>query len=262
MHRKQRHFLILKEAREKDVVTVPDLVKATGASEATIRRDIIELDSVGKLKKIRGGAESVAPALHPTLKGKPFEINEQINQGKKKAIAAYAASLCNDGDSIILCGGTTMFAMARALKDKQLTVLTNSLPNMEFLLNHTHSAVTMPGGLIYREQNILLSPYEDKITKSFFAKRCFFSALSAGPVGPMEADELIINSVTRFLSQSLSLILLLDSSKFNSKGSLIICEWDRIDMVITDSGLDREKRKSIEDSGIRLIVVPVEKQEA
>lgn len=262
MHRKQRHFRILKEVREKAVATVPDLVRATGASEATIRRDIIELDAAGKLQKIRGGVESVTSALQTSLKGRPFEINEQINQEKKKAIATYAASLCNDGDSIILCGGTTIFAMAKALKDRKLTVLTNSLPNMEFLLNHTHSTVTMPGGLVYREQNILLSPYEDQITKSFFATRCFFSALSAGPVGPMETDELIINSVTRFLGQSRSLILLLDSSKFNSKGSLIICPWDRIDMVITDSGLDREKRKSIEDSGIRLIVVPVEKQEA
>jgi DeoR family ulaG and ulaABCDEF operon transcriptional repressor len=262
MHRKERHLLILKDAGEKAFVTVPDLVKVTGASEATIRRDIIELDAEGKLKKIRGGAERVTPALQPRLKGKPFEINEQINQEKKRAIAAYAASLCNDGDSIILCGGTTIFAMAKALKDKKLTVLTNSLPNMEFLLNNTKSTVTMPGGLIYREQNILLSPYEDLITKSFFSKRCFFSALSAGPVGPMEADELIINSVTRFLGQSLSLILLLDSSKFNSQGSMIICPWDRIDMVITDSGLDREKRKSIEDLGIRLIVVPVQEQEA
>lgn len=262
MHRKQRHFLILKAVRQKAVATVPDLVKATGASEATIRRDIIELDSVGKLKKIRGGVESVTSKLQPRLKGKPFEINEQINQEKKRAIGAYAASLCNDEDSIILCGGTTIFAMARALEDKKLTVLTNSLPNMEFLLNHTRSTVTMPGGLIYREQNILLSPYEDQITKSFFAKRCFFSALSAGPAGPMEADELIITSVTRFLGQALSLILLLDSSKFNSNGSLIICPWDRIDMVITDSGLDREKRKSIEDSGIRLVVVPVDNQEA
>ena len=262
MHRKQRHFLILKAVRGKAVTTVPDLVKATGASEATIRRDIIELDSLGKLKKIRGGVERVTPALQPSLKGKPFEINETIHQEKKRAIGDHAASLCNDGDSIILCGGTTVYAMARALKDKQLTVLTNSLPNMEFLLNHTQSTVTMPGGLIYREQNILLSPYEDQITKSFFAKRCFFSALSAGPVGPMEADELIITSVTRFLGQSLSLILLLDSSKFNSQGSLIVCSWERIDTVITDGGLDREKRKSIEDLGIRLIVVPVEKQEA
>ena len=114
----------------------------------------------------------------------------------------------------------------------------------------------MPGGLIYREQNILLSPYEDKITKSFFAKHCFFSALSAGPSGPMEADELIINSVTRFLSQSLSLILLIDSSKFNSRGNLIIHPWEKINTVITDNGLDKEKQKWIQDFGINLIIAP------
>ncbi|MCP4719825.1 MAG: DeoR/GlpR transcriptional regulator [Desulfobacteraceae bacterium] len=261
MHSKKRHFLIIKDVNEKTVVTVPDLVTTTGASEATIRRDIAELDKADKLIKIRGGAESKNSGIKSTLKGRPFEINEEINQDKKKAIANCAASLCENGDSIILCGGTTLFSMAKALKEKKMTVLTNSLPNMEFLLNHTDSTVMMPGGLIYREQNILLSPYEDKITKSFYAKHCFFSALSAGPNGPMEADVLIINSVTRFLNQSLFLILLLDSSKFNSKGSLIIHPWEKINTVITDNGLDKEKRKWIQDLGIKLIIAPELKQE-
>jgi DeoR family ulaG and ulaABCDEF operon transcriptional repressor len=256
MHQKQRHFLILSDIKEKSVVTVPDLVKTTGASEATIRRDINVLDSEGKLKKIRGGAEDTTTALKSTLRGKPFELNEKINIEKKQAIAKYAASLCDDGDSIILCGGTTLFNMAKALKNKKVTVLTNSLPNMEFLLNNTDSTITMPGGLIYREQNILLSPYEDKITNSFFAKHCFFSALAAGPGGPMEADERIIDSVTRFLGRSLSLILLLDSSKFNHKGSLIICPWERIEMVITDSEIEEEKKKWIDELGVKLAIAP------
>lgn len=136
-------------------------------------------------------------------------------------------------------------------------VLTNSLPNMEFLLTNTNNTITMPGGLVYREQNILLSPYEDLITKSFSAQYCFFSALSAGPGGPMEADELIINSVTRFLGQALSRILLLDSSKFNHKGSLIVCPWERIDMVITDSDIDEEKKNWIETLGVKLAIAPL-----
>ena len=76
----------------------------------------------------------------------------------------------------------------------------------------------------------------------------------------MEADELIINSVTRFLSQSLSLILLLDSSKFNSQGSMIVCPWDRIDMVITDSGLEEQKRKWLRDLEIKLVIAPLKEE--
>ncbi len=258
MHKKQRHILILKDVKEKFVASVPDLVKATGASEATIRRDIIMLDKKGWLNKIRGGAETIAPALRLNLKGsRPFEINGQVNLDKKKAIAHYAASLCDDGDSIILSGGTTLFNMTKALKNKKLTVLTNSLPNMDFFLNNTESTVMMPGGVIYREQDIMLSPFEDKITSSFFAGQCFFSALGAGPAGPMESDELLIKSVTRFLSQAQNLILLLDSSKFNSQGSMIVCPWEKIDMVITDNGLDDKTRKWIEDLGIKLIITPV-----
>ncbi len=261
MHKKQRHFLILKDLREKIVATVPDLVQITGASVATIRRDIIDLDEAGKLKKIRGGAEALSPVVKTILDGVPFDQNQEMNAGRKTAIAQCAAALCKDGDSIILSGGTTLFFMAKALNGRNVTVLTNSLPNMEYLLAHTAGTVMMPGGVVYREQNIMLSPFEDRITKSFFAKHCFFSALSAGPAGPMEADELIIKSVVRFLSQARSLVLLLDSSKFNSKGSMIVCPWEKIDTVISDSRLPKEKQQWIQDLGIQLVIAPDHEQD-
>ena len=82
MHQKQRHFEILKDVNHNLISTVPDLVKATGASEATVRRDIILLEKTGKLKKIRGGAETLTHAFKQNFKGNPFQINKKINMEK------------------------------------------------------------------------------------------------------------------------------------------------------------------------------------
>lgn len=60
-----------------------------------------------------------------------------------------------------------------------------------------------------------------------------------------------------FLDQTWSLVWLSDSSEFNGNGGLIVCPWDKIDMVITDSGLENPKREWIKDLGAKLVVVPV-----
>ena len=61
MHESERHRVILSAVQDRPVVTVPDLCQLTGASEATIRRDIATLDEAQKLRRVRGGAEAINP---------------------------------------------------------------------------------------------------------------------------------------------------------------------------------------------------------
>ena len=52
----------------------------------------------------------------------------------------------------------------------------------------------LPGGVIYREQNIILSPFDNDVTRNFYAKRMFMGAQGLGPLGLMEADPLLIQA--------------------------------------------------------------------
>jgi DeoR family ulaG and ulaABCDEF operon transcriptional repressor len=254
MHEIERHRIILGEVAERPVVTVTQLVELTGASEATIRRDIGALHVVGRLRRVRGGAEAIHPPQTVGIAGRPFSVNEGVNIDKKRAIARVAVGLCEDGESIIINGGTTTFQMVYHLARRRMQILTNSFPIAEHLLRNSKNTITLPGGSIYREQNIVLSPFENDVTRNFYARRMFMSAQGVSPIGVMEGDPLLIQAEQKLINQAEELVLLVDSSKFASRSSLILCPLERVHTIITDDVVSTRDAKFVEQSGIRLIV--------
>jgi DeoR family ulaG and ulaABCDEF operon transcriptional repressor len=254
MHERERHKLILSAVQERPVVTIGELVELTGTSEATIRRDISALHVQGRLRRVRGGAEALHPPEFVGLAGRPFKVSESLNVDRKRAIAEAAVALCKDGDSIILNAGTTTFQMVHFLTARRMQVMTNSFPIAEHLLKHTRNNVMVPGGLIYREQAAILSPFDNDVTRNFFAHRMFMGALGVGRLGVMERDPLMVQGERKLIEQAEELIVLVDSSKFRQRSSLIVCALDRVHAIVTDNGIAAEDAAMIEAAGVTLIV--------
>ncbi|MEN0001888.1 MAG: DeoR/GlpR family DNA-binding transcription regulator [Pseudomonadota bacterium] len=254
MHEKERHRIIMSAVQERPVATVVDLCSLTGASEATIRRDIATLHVQQKLRRVRGGAEAMTPPQFVGLAGRPFAVNETIKTYEKQAIAREAVDLCQDGDSIIINGGTTTFQMVHPLASRRMQIFTNSFPIAEHLLKHSKNTIMVSGGAIYREQNIILSPFDNDVTKNFYAKRMFMGAQGLGPIGLMEADPLLIQAEQKLIGQADELIVLVDSSKFSRRSSLVLCQLDRISTVITDEGIPDKAAAMLEAADVKLIV--------
>lgn len=256
MHEKERHRIILSAVQEKPVVTVAELVKLTSSSEATIRRDIAALHVQKRLRRVRGGAEAISPPQILGLAGRPFSVNETMHAAQKRAVARAAVDLCAEGESIIINGGTTTFQMVHFLAGRRLSILTNSFPIAEHLLKHSRNMVTLPGGTIYREQNVVLSPFENDVTRNFYARRMFMGAQGLGPLGVMEGDPLLIQAEQKLIEQAEELFVLIDSSKFRQRSSLILCGLSRVSAVITDDGLEDRDARMLEAAGVALIVAP------
>ncbi|WP_337270487.1 DeoR/GlpR family DNA-binding transcription regulator [Oryzifoliimicrobium ureilyticus] len=254
MHERERHRIILSAVQEKSVITVQDICELTEASEATIRRDIAALHVQGKIRRVRGGAEAVHPPQHGTVAGRPFRVAESINIDKKRAIARHAVGLCENGDAIIINGGTTTFQMVHFMAGHRMQVMTNSFAIAEHLVKHSKNTVTVPGGVIYREQSLILSPFENDTTRNFYARRFFFGAQGVGPLGIMEADAQIIQSEQKLMRQAEELVLLVDSSKFRQRSSLILCPLERVSTIITDDGISEESVRMVEDAGVALVI--------
>lgn len=256
MHEKDRHRVILSAVQDRALVTVVDLCALTGASEATVRRDINTLDDQNRLRRVRGGAEALTTKPFVGLAGRPFSVNETMNIAEKQAIAAAAVEMCEDGEPIIINGGTTTFQMVHPLASRRLQVFTNSFPIAEHLLKNTTNTVMLSGGIIYREQNIILSPFENDVTRNFYARRMFMGAQGVGAMGVMEQDPLLIQAEQKLIGQADELIVLVDSSKFKNRSSLVLCALDRVDVIITDDGIDDRSASMIDAAEIKLIVVP------
>ena len=262
MHETERHRLILSTVQNKPVLTVHEIVELTGASEATIRRDIAFLHLKKRVKRVRGGVEALVPPQVGVLLGRTYTVNEGIRIFEKKTIAQQAVELCQDGDSIILNGGTTTFQMTPWLSTMQMQILTNSFPIAEYLLKHSKSTVMLPGGIIYREQNIILNPFDSEFVRGFHAHRIFMGAYGVGPFGVMEADPLLVQAEQRLAQQADDIILLVDSSKFSKRSSFILFDLSRVSVVITDDQVDDKSAQMLDQSGVKLIVVSLNKKQS
>ena len=254
MHEKERHNVILSAVQERPVATVADFCALTGASEATVRRDVNTLHTKNLLRRVRGGAEAITPPQFVGLAGRTFAVNETMRGPEKQAIARAAVELCNDGDAIIINGGTTTFQMVHPLVMRRMQVFTNSFPIAEHLLKNSKNTVMLSGGVIYREQNIILSPFDNDVTRNFAATRMFMGAQGLGPLGLMEADPLLIQAETKLIGQADELVVLADSSKFEQRSSLVLCPLKRIDVVITDDGISDRAASMLDAADIKLIV--------
>lgn len=255
MNRQKRHHQILEALAANSVLSVEELVQRTGSSPATIRRDLNQLAASRKLRKVRGGAEALSDAGSPALTGSSFRGNAPVRVAQKRAIARRAVTLCGDEEPVIINGGTTTFRMAEFMAGRRTQVLTNSFAMADHLLRYTSVGVTLPGGEVYREQNIILSPYENDTTiDHFYAAKVFTGAYSIRPHGLIETDPLLIKAEQKLLRQAEELIVLVDSSKFEPRGSLILCPLDRISTVITDSGVSEAAVDMLEEAGITVLV--------
>jgi DeoR family transcriptional regulator, ulaG and ulaABCDEF operon transcriptional repressor len=255
----KRRKRLLKLLAEHQTASVPQLVEWLSASPATVRRDISWLAARNLLTRTRGGAANLAQKKRNlTLTSETFEHNIQCFADRKRAIARYAAGMCEEGETIVINGGTTTFMMADFLVDKHLKILTNSFLMAERLLLSSENEVILPGGKVYREQNVILSPFDNDITQHHYAAKMFMSVYGLSLLGLMEADPLLIQAEKRLIGQAEELIVLADSSKFAKKAGLILCGLDRVSCVITDTYASDSAVQLLEQSGVKVVTVQPE----
>ena len=234
----KRRKRLLKLLAENQTATVQQLVEWLNASPATVRRDISWLAARNLLTRTRGGAENLLPKKRQfPLSSETFQNNIQCFAARKRAIARHAASMCTDGETIIINGGTTTFMMA------------------ERLLVSSENEIIVPGGKVYREQNVILSPFDNDITQHHYAGKMFMSVYGLSLLGLLEADPLLIQAEKRLISQAEELVVLADSSKFTRKAGLILCGLDRVNTVITDTGVSDKAVQTLEQYGVKVITV-------
>ena len=260
MHERERWQIIKAMLKEHSLVRIADVCRATGASEASVRRDFARLAELGSATRVHGGLEALSGAQSeladtPLLAIRPFEVSKTLNVAAKRAIAKAAVALCVDGEAIIINGGTTTFEMGEFLRERRLKVLTNSYPLAASLIHDSKCRVALPGGEVYREQKLIVSPFEDDAIQHYSAARMFMSAISIGPLGVIEGDPLVARAEAKLLKRADKLVVLADSSKFVPRGSLVVCPLSRIDILITDANAPKEALDMLREAGVETKIV-------
>src|ERR1700742_4071668 len=105
----ERRDLLVARLRRDGKLVARDLAAELGLSEDSVRRDLRDLAAEGLCQRVYGGALPVSPALAD------YAGRAGVSVAGKREVAAAAAALIRPGATVILDGGTTALALARAL---------------------------------------------------------------------------------------------------------------------------------------------------
>ena len=121
----ERFAKIVKIVNQEGTVTVLELAQAIGISESTIRRDLNQLDKLGRIRKVHGGA--TAAVLMSDGHERNMQEKYSRNIEEKRAIAAYSATLVHPNDFVFLDAGSTTEQMAEYLEENTAFYVTNGI---------------------------------------------------------------------------------------------------------------------------------------
>src|SRR4051812_49380302 len=149
-----RRRLLLDLITRQGFATLDELVRSSGVSESTVRRDLEALDLSGAVKRTHGGAVFLGEVRSLPA----FDERTRTAAQEKEAIGRAAAMLVEDGDTVLLDGGTTTLEVARALAGRPLQVVPNSLPIAPLLASSPTIDLILIGGYVYPRTGVALGP--------------------------------------------------------------------------------------------------------
>lgn len=208
-HRKEK---ILNLLLEKNIVTIHDLVMQTGASESTLRRDLIALEEMGLLTRVHGGATQVK------------EINQEqkmvhkksVNFDKKAGVAKYCSTLVKSNSQIYIDAGTATLELVRYLPtNKNIQIVTNGVDQALLALQRGIS-VTLLGGPVKQSTHAIvgITAYQQLERMNFPLAFIGMNGISVeNGLTTTNLDEVALKECA--MQQSHKIKILMDDSKLN-----------------------------------------------
>lgn len=231
MFEPERLDRILALLRERQTATVKALSAYLYASEATVRRDLNELERRGLVKRLHGGVMLLDGAAREL----PLYMREQQNIEAKRIIAAKAAHYLRDGQVIFLDASSTVMFLIRHLEAfRSLTIITNGLKTAQELSSLNHK-VYCTGGLMLHNSSAYVGDYAADFVRHFNADIFFFSSRGVSEDGRITDESAEETSIRRMmLQQSRQKIFMCDRSKLGKTYCYNLCHTDQTDAFITD----------------------------
>lgn len=239
----ERRTWLESEVKANQRIEIEEISKKLKVSAMTIRRDLIELENEGKIIRTHGGA--IAPAM---LTGEvPYSSKKVINNQQKKQIAMKALTLIGENSIIILDSGTTTMELAKLLKSRSdLTIVTNDIKIANELIDSSPKVI-VTGGELQQGIGALYGSTTQNMLNTIHADIFFLGThaidLSYGLTAPTFEKALIKQLMKSAAERTW---LLADSSKFNKRAFVNVCEITDIEGVLTDEGLDEDVRREYE----------------
>ena len=231
-----RQAHIVEQLRKSGFVSVAEVAATLAVSEMTIRRDLIDLETEGRLVRTHGGAIAPEGTTLPAFDREEPAFEQRLRQNNfaKEAIAAEALSLISPRQTVALDVGSSTFVLAARLSAfPSIKVFTNSL-RIATLLGRERRDVYLPGGEVRGDEMSMCGPSAVAQFEQLWFDIAFIGASGLTKAGffdySLEDSEL----KRVYLRRSSRKVLLCDSAKFNHLSLVQVAGLETIDVLITD----------------------------
>ncbi|HJS28506.1 MAG TPA: substrate-binding domain-containing protein [Anaerolineales bacterium] len=247
----ERQQTILRLLREQPGIKVTNLADLLDVSVGTIRNDLNALESLERVKRVRGGAILFE---QPRIERPPTE--EIPNARAKNRIAHWAAEMVEDGDAILLDASTTVRCMTPYLKERRnLTIITNGLHTARSLTTETAHTVILIGGIVSPDGAATTSQMSNGILENLHIRTAFVSGVGftvAAGLTERNFEEAQLKQT--MLASAQRTVVLLDSTKIGKVGFAPLASLNQITSVLTDSDVSTDFIDQVREAGVNLLV--------
>ncbi len=249
----ERRNRLLELVRMGRFASLPELAETLEVSESTVRRDVEYLESQGCARRIHGGV--LYTGTSPMLPH--FDARQNMQWEQKKAIAAMAVGLVEDGDTILLDGGSTTYEVARLLVGRPIHVVTTSLPVANLFASDTNSDLVLVGGNICPRTGVARGPYAVEMLSKVRVRKTILSAAGINEEGFFNNNLLIVEAERQMMQAADEVIVVADSSKFGRQSLTHLCPLGQVDHIVVDDGIDPQWKETLTAAGVKLHVAAI-----
>ena len=250
MRQAERILKVQELFAKQEFVNFDDLCELFSASKSSIRRDLMDLEKRGILRRVHGGAIS----LQTRDEVMDFGRLSGSSHDEKTRIGRLAASLVEEGQTVILGGGSTVAEVAKSLGNKSIQIITNSIPVAQIFWDSKQVEVTLTGGYLYPRLGIQLGPICEKMLNSVSADLLIMGIRGITEAGLSDSNFLIVESIRAMIKVARKVIIVADHSKFGHDAMTHVASLSDVDQVVTDKGLTAESQQMLKEHDIQFLL--------
>lgn len=216
---------------EKKDISVNELCKLLYCSPSTIRRDLLELEKNGLLRRTHGGATLVTN----TTTEFSSSLRALDNREAKKYICNIASKFIEDDMSIFIDSSSTLYFITEHIaKHHNIKIITNGLKIATELRYSNNVEIFLTGGVLKTNSLSVIGDYASSFIRDFNVDLCLMSCKCLDEKGFYEADYQQAQIKKNMLYNSKTKLMLCDSSKFGYSSYINLAKIDDVDYIITN----------------------------
>ncbi|MGG8408942.1 DeoR/GlpR family DNA-binding transcription regulator [Streptomyces sp. 12297] len=244
----RRDHLLGLLARQGKIVA-KDVAAALGISEDSVRRDLRDLAAEGLCQRVYGGALPVSPAVVD------YAARQTVAPDGKQKVASVAAALVRPGSALILDGGTTALAVARALpRDLDCTVITHSPTIAAAMLDHPRAELFLLGGRVFKHSAVACGAAAVEAAQNVSADLCLLGVTGVHPEAGLTTGDAEEAAMKRALSaRAADTYVLASSEKIGTASRFRVLPWSKVTGLITDADPHDAVVEQLEALGVEVL---------